>query len=187
MKIWLPKLFSRSTFPPPPLINFCGYQRVKNLRAPTFAFDVDPNNFLNDTTGFFGTAFTPTSGSVSFSTPSGNFAISQIFLTDASGVGNLDALDFRVPNFGVDSGETISILGGTASFDVPVDFGAFNTGTFNATAFAAPFEFQSQEITVGAAPGASVPFEFSPGLGLLAVGGLIGGSRVLKRRKDIIK
>ena len=34
---------------------------------------------------------------------------------------------------------------------------------------------------------ASVPFEFSPALGLLAVGGLFGGSRLRKRSKDIVK
>ena len=102
----------------------------------------------------------------------------SIFLQNTTTFANVFVDGLEAPNFAsgtrsvlLDSSDFAAVGASAGDYRLLI---ALNENGFNTNSTAVGFN----EISVTA-----VPFEFSPALGLLAVGGLFGGSSVLKRRK----
>lgn len=162
-------------------------------------FDIDDS--LGTTPGEveFGTELTDYSFEISSSTPGVNSVTlvpsnSALDISDLSGVSVSDSqLDFSTANSGSsllcvsNNGCIVSTTDGEAAFPL-------GNGIFNLELGGEPdSNFENNEFALGsfadfpqqidAANSAAVPFEFSPSLGLILIGGVWGVSRYKKSRK----
>ena len=116
--------------------------------------------------------------------PGGNFGTQNS--TFFSGFNNLASLDLDSNSITFFSDWAIldTLDGTTAGFTAAIGQNGTSSSVINR--FIEGSSVASENTTIGlSATSAAVPFEFSPTLGLLMIGGIFTGSRFLKKRKNL--